>query len=274
MSEPALKSILEAALLAAGRPMTFDALESLFTEDDRPPAHVDVKAALEELERDWDERGLELKLVSSGYRFQVRQTYAAWMRRLRMDRPARYSRALLETLAIIAYRQPVTRGEIEEIRGVGVSSSIMKTLLEREWIRILGHREVPGRPGIYGTTKSFLDHFGLRNLESLPPLSEIKDLERIRPDLFADQPPPVPAVKLEHGGESAEDTPDVGGFEDVASVEDIESAAVAETTEDAQTSEDAEPSEDTGAVPDADSQTDSTPVRPGTLVHASDGSTH
>jgi segregation and condensation protein B len=268
MSEPALKSILEAALLAAGRPMTFDALESLFTEDDRPPAHADVKAALEELERDWDERGLELKLVSSGYRFQVRQTYAAWMRRLWMDRPTRYSRALLETLAIIAYRQPVTRAEIEEIRGVGVSSSIMKTLLEREWIRILGHREVPGRPGIYGTTKSFLDHFGLRNLESLPPLSEIEDLERIHPDLFADQPPPVPAVKLEHGGESAEDTPDVGGFEDVGSVEDIESADGTETTEDAETSEDA------GAVPDAGSQTDSTPLRPGTLVHPSDGSTH
>ena len=258
MSDPGLKSILEAALLAAGRPMSFDALSLLFADDDVKPQRVELKVALEELESDWQDKGLELKLVSSGYRFQVRQTYAAWMRRLWMDRPARYSRALLETLAIIAYRQPVTRGEIEEIRGVGVSSSIMKTLVEREWVRILGHREVPGRPGIYGTTKSFLDHFSLKSLESLPPLSEIKDLERIHADLFADTPLPPPVPVIQNDDESAPDEP---GFE---------------APEDAQP-DDAEPHEDESIGAEShESEPQSVPsaVTSGTLVHPSDGTTH
>ena len=191
MSEPSLKHILEAALLAARRPLSVDNLLDLFAEDDSKPERAAIRAGIAELQSEWEGRGLELLQVSSGYRFQVRQDFATWIRRLWMERPARYSRALLETLAIIAYRQPVTRGEIEEIRGVGVSTSIIKTLTEREWIRVLGHREVPGRPAIYGTTRQFLDHFSLKSLESLPPLAEIRDLERIHPDLFAqiDAPP-------------------------------------------------------------------------------------
>ena len=184
MNEERLKIIVEAALLAAGRAMTIDHLMDLFELKSEKPERAEVRAVLESLKQDWAERGLELIQVSSGYRFQVRVEYSKWMQRLWMERPARYSRALLETLAIIAYRQPVTRGEIEDIRGVGVSSSIVKTLLEREWIRVLGHREVPGRPAMYGTTKQFLDHFSLKSLESLPPLNEIRDLERIHADLF------------------------------------------------------------------------------------------
>ena len=184
MNEDRLKIIVEAALLAAGRAMTVDHLIDLFASDADKPERVAVRAALETLEQEWRERALELVQVSSGYRFQVRSEYSQWMQRLWMERPSRCSRALLETLAIIAYRQPVTRGEIEDIRGVGVSSSIVKTLLEREWIRVLGHREVPGRPAMYGTTKAFLDHFSLKSLDSLPPLNEIRDLERIHADLF------------------------------------------------------------------------------------------
>ena len=185
MNEERLKHILEAALLAAGRPMSVDNLIELFELKTDRPERSRVRAALVTLGQDWNERGLELIQVSSGYRFQVRSEYSRWMRRLWLERPSRYSRALLETIAIIAYRQPVTRGEIEDIRGVGVSSSIMKTLLEREWVRVLGHREVPGRPALYGTTKRFLDHFSLKSLDSLPPLAEIRDLERIHADLFA-----------------------------------------------------------------------------------------
>ncbi len=184
MNPTSLKHIVEAALLAAGRPMNLDNLLGLFEEDASRPARSDIREAIGALEAEWSERGIELVQVASGYRFQVKTDYAPWMRRLWMERPTRYSRALLETLAIIAYRQPVTRGEIEDIRGVGVSSSIIKTLLEREWVRVLGHREVPGRPAIYGTTRNFLDHFGLKNLEQLPALPEIRDLERIHADLF------------------------------------------------------------------------------------------
>lgn len=184
MSNNSIKTIVEAALLAAGRPLSMDNLLQLFAADPEQPERAALREALTELEADWAERGLELVQVSSGYRFQVKQDLAPWMQQLWSERPARYSRALLETLAIIAYRQPVTRGEIEDIRGVGVSPNIIKTLTEREWIRELGHREVPGRPAIFGTTRKFLDHFGLKSLESLPPLSEIKDLERIHPDLF------------------------------------------------------------------------------------------
>ncbi len=200
MNEERLKIIVEAALLAAGRAMTLDHLLELFESDPKKPERAELRAVLGSLKQDWAERGLELIQVSSGYRFQVRAEYSQWMQRLWMERPSRYSRALLETLAIIAYRQPVTRGDIEDIRGVGVSSSIVKTLVEREWIRVLGHREVPGRPAMYGTTKQFLDHFSLKSLESLPPLSEIRDLERIHPDLFitAEGLSPQPHEEVQH----------------------------------------------------------------------------
>lgn len=191
MNSVELKNVVEAALLAGDQPLSVDKLIDLFAEDESQPERSDIRAALQSLKEEWQERGLELVQVSSGFRFQVRIDYAPWMRRLWSERPARYSRALLETLSIIAYRQPVTRGEIEDIRGVGVSTSIVKTLLEREWVRVLGHREVPGRPAMYGTTRNFLDHFNLKSLESLPPLAEIRDLERIHADLFgADVPEP------------------------------------------------------------------------------------
>ncbi|ADE16596.1 segregation and condensation protein B [Nitrosococcus halophilus Nc 4] len=170
-----LKNIIEAALLAADRPLSVEQLGKLFDER-RRPSRDQVGKVLEDLAAEWEGRGIELKEIHSGYRFQIRQELAPWISRLWEERPSRYSRAFLETLALIAYRQPITRAEIEEIRGVSVSSSIMKTLQEREWVRVLGHREVPGRPALYGTTRKFLDQFNLRSLNELPPLAEIKTL--------------------------------------------------------------------------------------------------
>ncbi len=166
-----LKHILEAAMLSAGRPLDLDTLAGLFDEHARPdrPALV---AALAELEVDYQSRPLQLKQVASGYRFQVREGYSPWISRLFEERPGRYSRAFLETLAIIAYRQPATRGEIEDIRGVAVSSGIIKTLLERDWIHAVGHKDVPGRPALFATTRHFLDYFNLTSLTDLPPLQD------------------------------------------------------------------------------------------------------
>jgi segregation and condensation protein B len=169
-----LKQVLEAALLAADEPLNVERLQSLFEAPERPSTQA-VQTVLEELARECTGRGIELREVASGFRFQVKQEVAPWVCRLWEPRPARYSRALLETLSIIAYRQPVSRGEIEEIRGVTVSTAIIKTLLEHEWVRIVGHREAPGRPALYGTTRRFLDYFGLRSLDELPPLSELVD---------------------------------------------------------------------------------------------------
>ena len=182
-----VKRILEAALLAAGGPLTLDRLLELFEEEERPQ-RAQVAAELEALVEDYQGRGIELQQVAGGYRFQVRSEYAPWVARLWDEKPARYSRALLETLALVAYRQPITRGEIEEIRGVSVSTNIIKTLTERDWVRVVGHRDVPGRPALYATTRRFLDYFGLRSLNDLPSLSEIKDLEALEPELDLPQP--------------------------------------------------------------------------------------
>lgn len=176
MPQPPLKNILEAALMAAGGPLSLERMQSLFDED-RIPSPAQLTAALTELKHDLLGRGIELVEVASGYRLQVRTEVAPWVARLWDERPQRYSRALLETLALIAYRQPITRGDIEDVRGVVVSSSIMKTLLEREWIRVVGYRDVPGRPSMYATTREFLDYFGLKSLEDLPSLSEIRELD-------------------------------------------------------------------------------------------------
>jgi len=176
-----LKQIVEGAIMAADQPLSIDQMISLFDKDQ--PARAEVKAVLTEIEMDCEGRGFQLKEVASGYRFQVRQEYAEWVGRLWEERPPRYSRALLETLALIAYKQPITRGDIEEIRGVAVSTNIMRSLLEREWVRVVGHRDVPGRPAIYATTKTFLDYFDLDSLEALPTLSEIKDLAQGTEDL-------------------------------------------------------------------------------------------
>lgn len=182
MSEITLKHILEAALLAAGRPLSLDDLSKLFPESDIPDAKV-LRTALEELASDYADRGLEVAEVASGFRIQVKQNMERWVTRLWEEKPPKYSRALLETLALIAYRQPITRGEIEDIRGVTVSTSIMKTLQEREWIRVVAHRDVPGRPAMYGTTREFLDYFNLKSLEDLPSLAELRDIDSINAEL-------------------------------------------------------------------------------------------
>ncbi len=187
MNSQHLKNIVEAALLAAGHPLTLEQLTALFAEGEQP-AREELRSALDELRQDCGQRGIELKEVSSGYRFQAKEAFAPWVSRLWDERPTRYSRALLETLALMAYRQPITRAEIEDIRGVAVSSNIVKTLLEREWIRVVGHREVPGRPALYGTTRQFLDSFNLKTLNDLPPLAEIRNLDELSKDLFEDLP--------------------------------------------------------------------------------------
>jgi len=177
-----LKRILEGALLAAGEPLSLERLGQLFLDIERP-TNAELRTALNELETDFEGRGFELKEVASGWRFQVREDLSEWVSRLWEEKPTRYSRALLETLSLVAYRQPVTRGEIEEVRGVSVSSNIIRTLLEREWVRVVGHRDVPGRPAMYATTKTFLDYFNLKTLDELPALSEIRDLDKINAEL-------------------------------------------------------------------------------------------
>jgi segregation and condensation protein B len=182
MSEQSLSYVLEAVLLAAGRPVSVDQMLELFEESQRPSAE-EVDAALAELGERCAGRACELREVASGWRLQVRQQYAEVVSRLWQERPSRYSRALLETLALIAYRQPITRGEIEGIRGVTVSTTIMRTLHERNWVRVVGHREVPGRPELLGTTREFLDYFGLKSLDDLPTLAELRDLDDIKVQL-------------------------------------------------------------------------------------------
>lgn len=182
-----LKNILEAVLLGADRVLTVIHMEGLFELDEERPTRDEIRQALHEMAEDYQTRGYELKQVASGFRLQVRQEYATWVGRLWEERPARYTRALLETMALIAYRQPITRGEIEEVRGVSVSSNIVKTLLERDWIKVLGHKDVPGKPTLYGTTKEFLDYFNLKSLDQLPTLAEIKDLDSIHPELALDE---------------------------------------------------------------------------------------
>jgi len=173
-----LHRIIEGALFAANEPLSLKRIAALFTEDEQPD-EKNIRQALQELIADYSGRGIELKELASGYQFQIKADLSKWIKRLWEERPPRYSRALLETLVLIAYRQPITRGEIEEVRGVSVSSSIMKTLMEREWVRIVGHRDVPGKPGLYATTKAFLDYFGLKSLSDLPPLAEVRDLDKI-----------------------------------------------------------------------------------------------
>jgi segregation and condensation protein B len=182
MNEQYVKNVVEAALLAAGRPVTMDELVGVFDERDGSNAD-EVKSAITALTADYELRGLELLEVASGYRIQIRAAVAEPVSRLWQERPAKYSRALLETLALVAYRQPITRGEIEQIRGVTVNPHIIKTLLERSWIRVVGHRDVPGKPELLGTTREFLDYFSLKKLDDLPTLSQLKELEDLRVQL-------------------------------------------------------------------------------------------
>jgi segregation and condensation protein B len=252
-AEIGLVQILEGAILAAGRPLTVQHMAELFEEQERP-ANTEIRAALKEIAERCADRGYELQEVASGFRFQVRQQLSPWIARLWLERPARYSRALLETLSLIAYRQPITRGEIEEIRGVSVSTNIIKTLHERDWIRVVGHRDVPGRPAMYATTRAFLDYFNLKSLDQLPALAEIRDFDTLTaelgfepiPELSGDQPESAeetldPGAEGDHPGtgESAEG-------EETLSVEALREAAEAVTAEDGVDPDDTEERRDQG----------------------------
>lgn len=180
-----LVPIIEALLLTAGQPLNLNQIAAVFEESERP-TNSEIGNALKQLADDCEGRGIELSEVASGFRLQIRENYMTWVSRLWEERPQRYSRALLETLALIAYRQPITRGDIEDVRGVSVSTNIIRTLQEREWIRVVGHRDVPGKPALFGTTKAFLDYFNLTSLDDLPTLAEIKDLGNLEPELEFD----------------------------------------------------------------------------------------
>ena len=207
MQAIALKPILEAAIMAADAPVALERLVAIFAlREDDAPTRAEVELALGELQLDFAAHGVELVEVAGGYRFQTRALFAEWVNRLWEERKPRYSRALLETLAIIAYRQPITRGEIEDIRGVAVSTGMVKTLHDREWIKIVGHRDVPGRPAIYATTRQFLEYFNLAGLDSLPTLAELRDFDDVNADLFAEtgvQFDSDPAADIEPGEDAA-----------------------------------------------------------------------
>lgn len=212
-----LQRIIEGALLASGNPLTVQQLGNLFEEDERPD-NEQIRAALEDIGNDCQDKGFELKQVSSGYRFQVIQDIAPWVGRLWEEKPQRYSRALLETLALIAYRQPITRGDIEDIRGVSVSSQIIKTLLEREWVRVVGHKDVPGRPAMFATTRKFLDYFNMKSLDELPTLAEIRDLDSMNEELALE----------------GADTPEIGSVDDVEESAETEAESEVEAESEAE----------------------------------------
>ena len=239
MDDNQIKYFVEAALLAAGRPLSVDQLQKLF-DTDSMPEKSQIRQAISGLLEDYEERGLTIREVASGFRIQVEAGMAERLQKLWEERPPRYSRALFETLALVAYRQPVTRGEIEEIRGVSVSSNITRSLMERDWIRVVGHRDVPGRPEMFGTTRQFLDYFGLKKLDDLPPLADLADWESLRVQLN------LPAVEEDGGGEpvgeeggagepadedAANDAPDADQASDPASVADASDVAMSESRE-------------------------------------------
>lgn len=221
-----LKNVVEAALLAAGRPLEIDQIRELFEEYERPEGS-DVKEALAALAADYEGRALELAEVANGWRVQVRAAYSAPVSRLWQERPTKYSRALLETLALIAYRQPITRAEIEDVRGVTVNPNIIKTLTERNWVRVVGHREVPGRPELLGTTRDFLDYFGLKSLDQLPTLAELKDMDVVGVQLELPEAAPVeaaaPAVVPDELAE-AEDAAVAPRLAELAQADDVTAA--------------------------------------------------
>jgi len=234
--------------MTADSPASMEYLLRLFTEDEQI-GREEIREVLTQLEAECESRGIELKEVASGYRYQARQDLSHWLSRLDVERPSRYSRALLETLSLIVYRQPVTRAEIEDVRGVAVSSSIIKTLLEREWVRVVGHRDVPGKPALYGTTRHFLDYFNLKSLSELPPLAELRSLDSIQSEM---------ELKVITGGEAAANAETIEVLEGDASDDNApastvdadmdEPAAVAE--QEAVTRELAEPSNEASGVND------------------------
>lgn len=248
MSQEKIKNIIEAVLMVSTQPISVSKLLQIFeAEQSLQPERKDIKEALEAIQNDYQERGIELVEVASGFRFQAKDEFADWVNHLFDERPPRYSRALLETLAIIAYRQPITRGEIEEIRGVSVSSTIVKTLQEREWVKVVGHRDVPGKPALLATTKSFLDYFNLKKLSELPSLEDIKDFDAINPDLFEELEGEKKADEGDNQQESNE--ADDKGIEELVSEEtehvesdeaDIVEALASEENTDDETEKEAE----------------------------------
>ena len=220
-----LKRIVEASLLAAAQPLSLMQLAALFGENEQP-THEELAKAIEELTNDCAERGVELVEVASGFRFQVKQDVHHWVARLWTERQTKYSRALLETLALIAYRQPITRGEIEQIRGVAVSTNIIKTLEEREWVRVVGYRDVPGKPALFGTSRTFLDYFNLKSLDELPPLAEVRNIEDFDPQLTL-----APVASAE--GEESAAVEEISVDAESANDETVEESANEETSEDA-----------------------------------------
>jgi len=211
MNESHIRNVIEAALLAAGKPLQAAELVELFDEGARPPVQ-DIKAALTALMEEYSNRGIEIKETAAGFRIQVRREMANEISRLWPERPARYSRALLETLALIAYRQPITRAEIEAVRGVAVNPNILKTVIERNWVRVVGHRDVPGRPELLGTTRDFLDYFGLKTLDELPPLAELKVIGDIKVQFDLPDPGPVALAGDGNGVAGAADAAGVEGL--------------------------------------------------------------
>lgn len=250
MIEPEqLKRITEAALLAAGNPLSPTQLLALFGEQETL-THEDISRALAELQADCENRGIELVEVASGFRYQIRNDVHAWVARLWTERPSRYSRALLETLALIAYRQPITRAEIEQIRGVAVSTHIVKTLEEREWVRVVGHRDVPGRPALFGTTRGFLDYFNLKSLDELPALGDIRDIDELDPQL-ALGPPGETASEALIDADPAALAAAAQGFETVSGDEPDSAAAI--------DNEPDPPDAEAAELPDADDTAHSDP---------------
>lgn len=244
MDQQLINRIVEAALLASSQPLTLVQLRGLFPLD-QPAPEGGVEKALEGLQADCAERGIELVEVASGWRFQVKADVHAWVARLWTERQTKYTRATLETLALIAYRQPITRGEIEQVRGVATNSNIIKALEEREWIRVVGHRDIPGRPELLGTTKAFLDYFGLKRLDELPPLSELKDFGELEPQ-FKFDPDTAPA----------DGTLPVGDVATGTEVVDADGTADTNDTEAAPVDADAAAAPEAAAVPDAPSGAD------------------
>lgn len=229
MNEDQLKRIIEAVLFATDEPLSLNRLISLFPEDSSPDRDM-IQQVITRIQEECADRSIELKEVGSGYRFQVKQDYAQWVSKLWEERPARYSRATLETLALIAYRQPITRGEIEEVRGVSVSSQIIKSLMERDWIKVVGHRDVPGKPALYATTREFLDYFNLKSLEELPTLAELRDIDAINAELELTLPMEQAESQTDAGADDAETSPRFGESEAVST----ETAGLTETNSDSE----------------------------------------
>ena len=251
MEQTLINRIVEAALMAANQPLTLAQLHGLFSLDD-PAPDGSVEQALETLREQCEDRGVELVELASGFRFQVKADVHAWVARLWTERQTKYTRATLETLALIAYRQPITRGEIEQVRGVAVNSNIIKALEEREWIRVVGHRDVPGKPALFGTTKVFLDYFGLKRLDELPPLSELKDIGELEPQF---QFEPEAATGLPVGDMPMDDESSMDGMHDVAVEETIDELPDAGAHEPAHSPEDADEEETASITEDDDAET-------------------